>query len=504
MNNQREKRAKLNIFFSLVGQLITLICGLVVPRLLIGSYGSEAYGATASIAQFLAYISLLEGGIGGVARSALYKPLAEKDDKAISTVVSEIRRFFRIVASLFCIYVVILALSFTSISHIECFDRLSTMMLVFVISISTFAQYFIGISYSVLLQAAQRTYITQIASSIATVLNAICVVCLVKAGSSLIIVKLVSSIVFALKPFVLWMYVKKEFNIIHIKDKNPDILKDKWTGLGQHIAYFIHSNTDVAVLTVLANLTYVAVYSVYNMVVSQIQNFTTSFSTGMEAVFGDMLAKKEITELHHTFDLYEGIISFVSGVLFSVTAVMIIPFVRIYTSGVSDVNYIYPKFAFLMVVASYLFCLRMPYHSMTIAAGCFKETKLAAYGEAAINIVLSVVLVVKFGLIGVAIGTLVAVSFRLLYYVIFLSRNVFARNVKKFLKRAITNAISFLFVIFTGNLIIEKVSVNNYVQWCIVALFISLISLTIQILMMNLTYKNLQTEIWGKVFRKRQ
>lgn len=62
ISDTRAKRAKLNIVVSLGCQIIVLICGLVIPRSMIGNFGSEAYGATASISQFLAYITLLEGG----------------------------------------------------------------------------------------------------------------------------------------------------------------------------------------------------------------------------------------------------------------------------------------------------------------------------------------------------------------------------------------------------------------------------------------------------------
>ena len=145
MITNREQRAKFNIFFTLIGQVITLVCGLVVPSLMIRAFGSEAYGATTSITQFLAYITLLEGGIGGVARAALYKPLAENDNKTISKVVREIQCFFRIIAVIFLVYVLILACSFKSISRVQSFDWLSTFFLVIVISIYTVAQYFIGI-----------------------------------------------------------------------------------------------------------------------------------------------------------------------------------------------------------------------------------------------------------------------------------------------------------------------------------------------------------------------
>ena len=112
MADTREKRAKLNITTSLFNQFVTLICGLIIPRILLEAFGSEAYGATNSITQFLGYITLLEGGIGGVARAALYKPLAEKNIYKISQVMYEIKRFFRIIAYIFIPYVFILCFLF--------------------------------------------------------------------------------------------------------------------------------------------------------------------------------------------------------------------------------------------------------------------------------------------------------------------------------------------------------------------------------------------------------
>ena len=69
-------REKLNIVTSLMNQAVTLACGILIPHMLISTYGSEAYGISVSITQFLSYISLLEGGIGGVARAERYQPLA--------------------------------------------------------------------------------------------------------------------------------------------------------------------------------------------------------------------------------------------------------------------------------------------------------------------------------------------------------------------------------------------------------------------------------------------
>ena len=68
----------------------------------------------------------------------------------------------------------------------------------------------------------------------------------------------------------------------------------------------------VAVLTVLADLKSIAVYSVYNLVVSSIRNIVTSLTGGMEAIFGEIIAKKEDEELARVYRYYELIISFAS------------------------------------------------------------------------------------------------------------------------------------------------------------------------------------------------
>lgn len=502
MNTQRARRAKLNILVSLAGQFVTLICGLIVPRLMIGHFGSTAYGATASIAQFLAYITLLEAGIGGVARAALYKPLAENDHHEISAVVSEIRRFFRVIGIVFAVYVVILTCSYHSLAHVRIFDWTTTAMLVVVISISTFAQYFIGISNTILLQAAQRTYITKLVSISATCLNTVAIVILVRMNCSLVVVKLVSSIVFALRPFVLWWYVRKHFSLVPVKETNTRHLEQKWNALGQHIAYFLHSNTDIAVLTVLVNLASVSVYSVYQMIVSEIQNFSASFSTGMESVFGDMLAKREDDLLQRTFGYYETLISFISVILFSVTAAMIIPFVKLYTAKITDVNYIHPTFALLLILASMLYCMRMPYHTMVMAAGHFRQTQKAAYGEAIINIVSSVLLVFRFGLAGVAAGTVAATLFRFCFYAFYLSKNIFNRPLAKFLKRMAVNFGTFSLIFVLGNWFISHVGIHSYFDWILYAAVVTVFSAAAVIAETMIFYRQDAGPVIRKILRK--
>lgn len=467
MTDTRIRRAKKNILVSIGCQLVTLLCGIIVPRLMIDTFGSEAYGATVSIGQFLSYIALLEGGIGGVARAALYRPLADGDMEKISAVMAEVRRFFSVIACIFGAYTLVIACSFNVISRTEVFDWTTTFLLVMSISLSTFGQYFIGISNMILLQAAQKSYITNMVNIAGQIINTVMIVILVSLGCSIIMVKLVSSLVFALKPVALWMYVRRHYQLNRFSGKRTVYLTQKWSGISQHIAFFLHTNTDVVILTCFSNLKAVAVYSVYNMVVANMQNLATSFNTGMEALFGDMLARNEKEKLNKAFDTYETIISVVAVVLFSVTAVMIVPFVRIYTEGVTDANYEVPLFAWFLTLSALLYCLRMPYHSIVVAAGHFRQTQNAAYGEVAINVGLSILLVTRYGLVGVAVGTLAATAFRLLYYVGYLSKKVLNRRIGLFVRRTMLNAVIFCLVAVAGTKATAIFDMTNYGIWAL-------------------------------------
>lgn len=481
MTDARIHGAKKNIFVSIGCQLVTLLCGIIAPKLMIDAFGSEAYGATVSIGQFLSYIALLEGGIGGVARAALYKPLAEGDMQEISVVMAEVRRFFRIIACIFVAYALVIACSFRGISGSDVLDWASSFLLVISISLSTLGQYFIGISNIILLQAAQKSYVTNMVNIAGMVVNTLMIILLISLGCSIITVKLVSSAVFVLRPVALWAYVRRHYPLRHVPKSNTSRLSQKWSGLSQHIAFFLHSNTDVVILTCFSSLNAVAVYSVYNMVVANIQNLASSFISGMEALFGDMLARKEQEKLNRTFSVYETIISVVAVILFAVTTVMVVPFVRIYTAGVTDTDYEAPLFAVLLILSALLYCLRMPYHSAIIAAGHFRQTQVAAYGEALLNVGLSILLVTRFGLVGVAIGTLSATAFRLIYYVAYLSRRILNRPVMLFLRRSALNAVLWLAAVWAGWRATSLFEMTNYGLWALGGMLAGLIALAVTV-----------------------
>lgn len=488
------RKEKKNIIVTLCAQLISLLCGLIVPRAVLAAFGSEAYGAATSISQFLAYITLVESGIGGVARAAMYHPLAENNREQMGLVYYQVKRFFQTVAFVFIVYTGILACTYHRLANVQIFDWTSTFALVIIISLSTLAQYFIGSANAVLLQADQRTYIINAFSLAATVLNACVVLLLVHNGAGFIEVKLWSGCVFALKPVCLWLYVRKKYGQLPRCQEKQDVLQQKWTGMGQHLAFFLHSHTDVVILTLFNDLKAVAVYSVYNMIISSIQRITASFGAGMEALFGRLIAQEKYVELNRVFARYERLISIVTAILFATTAILLVPFIRLYTADIYDADYVQPVFAVFLLLSAVVYCLRMPYHAVVIAAGRFKETSKAAYGEAIINIFLSVLLVKILGLVGVAIGTLAATCYRFIYYVVYLSRNVLQRSPRHFVRQIVVNGIIFGAAYTAERMIMRNIVIGSYGKWVFYGVIVTLMISVLAVMVFFLAFKVFQKD----------
>ncbi len=231
------------------------------------------------------------------------------------------------------------------------------------------------------------------------------------------------------------LFVKRKYDLQCDVEPDDEAISQRWHGLGHHLAYLLHHNADITLLTLFADLKDVSVYAVYNLVVSSLRQLVSTCFTSLEASFGNMIAKKETSTLEKNFSAFEFSVFAVTTILFTSAALLILPFVSLYTRGVDDADYWRPLLSGLMVLSEAIYCIRTPYNAVILAAGHYKETSKAAYLEAFINIFLSLVLVKKAGITGVVLGTVVAMSFRTIQCALYLARNILYRNVGPFVKK---------------------------------------------------------------------
>lgn len=499
----REKRLFYNTVSSLVFQLTTIICGFILPRLILNAFGSEVNGLVNSITQFLGVISFLELGVGAVVQSALYKPLAEQRQDDVSKIIASANKFFTRLGEILLFYVIALIIVYPQFAG-KNFGFAYTATLIVAISISSFAQYFFGIVNRLLLTADQRGYIQYNAQTIAVVGNTVACFVLIYLRCSIQVVKLTTSLIYLLQPFLVYLYVRRHYKI----DKNIKYTKEpiaqKWNGIAQHVAAVILDGTDTIVLTLFATLSDVSIYSVYYLVVKGVKQLFLSMTNGITALIGELWAKQELDELNKTFSWTEWIIHTGTTFVFGLTAILIVPFVEVYTNGIHDANYIQPLFAALIVAANAGHCLRLPYNIVILAAGHYKQTQNNYIAVAVINIVVSIATVKAWGLIGVAIGTLVAMAYQTIWMAIYDSKYLIKWPIKNFLKQLFVDIMTVTIGFFATRMIVMQG--NSYLAWIVLAVEITIIWAIIAVVINLVFYRSkvlgMLRKIQGKAKKK--
>ena len=487
-----KKKILYNISASLTLEIVSVICAFVLPRMIISGFGSEYNGIVSSVTQFLSVVTLLRGGIGGVTRAALYRPLVENDTYKISAIIKATEAFMRKIVYIFAVFLILFAASYPVLVSKE-FDWLYTFTLVLILGISTISQYYFGITYQFLLSADQKSYIYNILQTIATILNTVFSVVLIKMGVEFRLMKLISALVFATIPIALYWYVHRNYAILKTVPKDNTAIKQRWDAFIHQLAAFLHTNTDVMLLTMFSTLYDVSVYSVYNMIVYGVRKFVTVFTSGIESLIGKLIAAKS-KQLESFVDMYEWVINVISTVVFGCTAVLIVPFAKVYTLDITDADYIQPALGYLLVLGSFFASIRLPYQSMVESAGHFKQTRNGAIIEALINLGLSLALIVPFKAVGVAIGTVVAMVFRTIQYAFYSSKNILKRSCLFFIKRGIVTTANILILAIPYQLCgIDVFLLNHsvsYFSWLLEALAVFAVLLVITLIVNIVAYRN--------------
>lgn len=486
----RKRRLAYNTFSSLLFQVTTIICGFILPRLILTAFGSDVNGLVNSITQFLGIISFLELGVGAVVQSSLYKPLAEHDEDQVSRVIKSANRFFRTIARILLAYVVFLVIFYPMFAKQQ-FGHAYTATLIIVISISSFAQYYFGIVNRLLLTADQHGYVQYNAQTVAIILNTAACFILIKLGCGIQMVKLTTSLIYLLQPIVIYLYVRKHYHINHKITYAEEPIKQKWNGIAQHIASVILDGTDIVVLTMFASLSAVSIYSVYFLVVKGVKQLFLSMTNGIQSLMGELWANGAEKDLKNLFGWTEWMIHTGTIFVFGVAAITIVPFVQVYTKGVMDADYVQPLFAFLLVMANAGHCLRLPYNLMILAAGHYKQTQSNYIVAAVLNIVISILTVKYYGLIGVAIGTLIAMAYQTVWMALYDSRNLIKWPFKNFLKQVAVDFLTLVVMIVLTQKV--QVAALNYIAWALYAVIVSIASVMV-VTIVNMVFYKTNTE----------
>ena len=442
-----ESRKKIfkNFIFSVVGQALMIVIGLVLPRLYIVSYGSEVNGLLNSLNQFIVYLSLFEAGIGAMTLQALYAPIAKKNWNNVNKVLAATNKYYKRAGRWYFLSLLLLAVVYPFVVKSE-LSKVSIMLAAIFNGLGNVIMFYCQGKYKLLLQAEGKNYIITNLTTVIFILTSLAKVLLIQLGMDFVAVLFASLVIGLSQVFYIEWYIRKNYPQLNLKvEPDYDSLSQKNYTLIHQLSSLIFNNTDALVLTLFCGLKVVSVYSMYKMIISQLEKVLTILSDAVSFAMGQtfQVDKEQFKKMIDTFEILYSSVSFC---LFSVALYLFVPFMKLYTVGVSDIEYADTKLALLFVSAALLTAMRLPMLLTINYAGHFKMTTPQTIAESVINIVVSVLSVFKFGIYGVLIGTIVALLYRTNDVILYSNRLILKRSAKKTYKIHIINLIVMLMV----------------------------------------------------------
>lgn len=446
MATERAKRFRRNVFFGMFNQVLIFAIGLIVPRLILDSYGDEVNGLLSTVVQIFTYIGLLEAGIGNASLNALYKPFANADQYEVCDVFSATQKYFRKVTYIYLgcvgavsvIYPLLISstIPFLTIFFVILFQGLSGALTFFFVA-----------AYRQVLMADGKNYVVSNIALIIYILTSAVKIVLMGLGFDVVLVQAGYFVVHVAQILIFVIYMRKKYPWLK-KHKNPNM-----KALSQRSAFFVHelsgvvfSSTDTFVLSTFCGLILASIYSVYNMIFVALNSLINSLNSGLQYVLGQTYNKdkEKYVKVHDVYD--DVYMSFVFA-LFTVAYVLICPFITIYTANATDVTYVDYWLPILFVSIQLLSCGRATSARLITISGHAKATQWRSLLEAGINLAVSIVAVNFIGIYGVLIGTIVALLYRFNDIVIYANKKILHRNPIKTYAKFFFNVIIFVAVV---------------------------------------------------------
>ena len=407
----RTKNAIKNISVSIFSQLIIILLGFISRRVFIDSLGAEYLGVNGLLTNVLSMMVLIEGGIGVSITYNLYKPLSENNQKKIIALVQLYKKVYTVLAFIVLVISVILY-PFMEKMMKGGHSIININLVYFIFVAKNMVSYLTAYKWA-LINADQKGYILARANLVFQILTTVAKMVILVLTSNYILYLLIELGIYTVQ--VLWngAIVNKRYPYIKSKEKY-EIDEDIKENINKNVkAMFLHNiggycvyGTDNILISSFVNIATVGLYSNYTMIINQLSALVSPIISGIGAGVGNLIATEDSSKTYSIFKVTYlvnfWIYSFCVIFLFN----LLEPFIALW---LNNDNLLLDKVTFIFILVNfYLDGLRKSIGTFKSKAGLFSQDKYIPVIEGIINLVASIILAKKFGLVGIFIGTTIS------------------------------------------------------------------------------------------------
>lgn len=502
-------KTTLNLSVSLIYKLITCVVGILIPRMFVITYGSELNGLQSSVTQIFAYVALIEAGIGEAALQSLFGPIARKDYHSANRILAATTHYYNRIGFIYFIILLAVSLCYPLIVEVSGLSYLMVVGYIILSGATTGVNFFYQSKIILLMQAEGSVYYNSMFAMISYLLISAIKITLICYGMNILFIQAGFFIVNLLVIYLYYRVAIKKYSWVNFKAE-PDfnaISKSNYV-LIHKISGIAFNNTDIILLTIIANLEVVSIYAMYKLIINMITTIIASFGDSINYKLGQVFNNNSLPEYCQIIDKFNSTYSIIAFSIFTITSIMLIPFLKLYTSGM-DINYIYYLMPLLYVTIEILQVGREAMLRTVTVAGHFKETIHQSICEMVINIIVSVTLMLILKsywgpiacLYGALLGTVASLVYRTLALNSYANKRILKRTSWQTNKIMLVNVILYALIYYMSTLY-NWDTINTYAKWIVASIFVGLIVFTIVILGHLLFNKTSVQDLYGIVKSK--
>lgn len=374
LKNNRNLYSLLNAFSAILLTMVNGLFGIVVTRLIISHFGSDFNGLNSTANQVVHILLIVEGGFTTASNVALFGPYVRGEQDVVNGVLCATGKKFRKIGAMFFGVGTLVAVGYALLAN-SALEREFIFTVIMMTMIPPAFNLFYATTYRVLLQAQQKEYVISLLTTLTLSLGHISNIIMISMGGPIWMVR-VNTMTFALLNSLLIVgYARRKNRFLNFRvAPRADLIKGTGDVMAQRITSVIYDSSPLIFLSIspAGGTVLASVYAVYNNVFIIIKSLIRGGIDAPRLSFGQLLAQRKREDLWPVFAQYEYAAFCLIFVLLTTTCALILPFVRLYTDGITDASYLDPAIAVFMVMIATAETIHMPSSHLLNMAGEFK------------------------------------------------------------------------------------------------------------------------------------
>ncbi len=409
--NTRTINSIRNITTGFLGQIVQTLLGFISRTIFIKCLATEYLGISGLFTNILSILSLAELGVGSAIIYALYKPLADKDEYKISSLMNFYSKSYKIIGiSIGIVGLSILPFIEFIINDIPNIEE-SIYLIYFLYLFNTVITYFFSYKNSIII-GDQKNYISSIISYAVSFFQTIIqiIILLITKDFLLYLItqsvfSLIYNIIISKKADNMYPYLKKNKDAQLDKGTKNELVSNIKSLMTIKLSGVLVNNTDNIIISKFSGLSAVGLCSNYNLLISIINSILAQIFGGITASVGNLNAKETNEKKEELFK----VINFINFWLFGFSAVCIVILSNDVIKLWIGEEFILPiSIPLVLAINFYMVGMQNAVWTYKNTMGLFKHGRYLLIVTGIINLVLSLILGKYMGLFGILISTAIS------------------------------------------------------------------------------------------------